>query len=172
VRRSLHKGRVGDFGLEDVTLPNGVRVTLEILRHPGASAVVPLHDDGDVTLVHQHRHAGGGMLWEIPAGKLEPGEAPDACAARELEEEAGLRAARVEPLGSILPAPAYTDERIHLFVATGLTPVPTRLDHDEVMTAHKTKLAAAIEMIGRGEIEDAKTICALLMLQARSSSRK
>jgi ADP-ribose pyrophosphatase len=166
VRRSLHKGRVGDFGLEDVTLPNGVNVTLEVLRHPGAAAVVPLHDDGDVTLVHQHRHCAGGLLWEIPAGKLDAGEAPEVCAARELEEEAGLRAAHLAPLTAIFTAPAYTDERIHLFVATGLSPVPARPEHDEILRPVKIALDEAVAMIGRGEIVDAKTIVALLYVKS------
>ncbi len=100
-RVSLHRGRVGDFGIETVTLPNGVVVDLEILRHVGAAAVVPLHDDGTVTLIRQHRHAAGGLIWEIPAGKLDPGEAPSDCARRELEEEAGLRAGAGMPYDSI-----------------------------------------------------------------------
>ncbi|MFZ5477838.1 MAG: NUDIX hydrolase [Myxococcota bacterium] len=171
-RRVLHRGRVGEFGLEDVTLPNGVATTLEVLRHPGAAAVVPLHDDGTVTLIHQHRHCAGGLLWEIPAGKLEPGEDPAACALRELREEAGLDAARVEPLTAILTAPAFTDERIWLYVATGLAEVPPSPDADEMIHPVRKTLAAAIEMIGRGEIVDAKTMCALLLLQVRSSTTR
>ncbi len=160
-RRSLHAGRIGDFGLEDVVLPNGRAVTLEILRHPGASAVLPLHADGTVTLLRQHRHAAGGTIWEIPAGKLEPGEPPEACAARELQEEAGLTGA-LESLGLIFPAPAYTDEQIHLFLATSLCPAPASPEADEVLEPVRLPLSEALAMVQRGDIVDAKTIAALL----------
>jgi ADP-ribose pyrophosphatase len=160
-RRSLHAGRIGDFGLEDVVLPNGRAVTLEVLRHPGASAVLPLHADGTVTLLRQHRHAAGGTIWEIPAGKLEPGEAPETCAARELQEEAGL-VGTLEPLGFIFPAPAYTDEQIHLFLATGLTAAPAAPEADEVLEPVRLPLSEALAMVQRGDIVDAKTIAALL----------
>lgn len=163
-RRTIHRGRVGDFGVEAVTLPNGVAVELEILRHPGAAAVVPLHDDGTVTLIRQHRHAAGGTIWEIPAGKLDGDEAPEACAARELVEEAGLRAGQLRRLTSILTTPAFTDEVIHLFVATQLSPVPAALEHDEVIATVRLPLDEARAMVRRGEIRDAKTICGLLMV--------
>lgn len=162
-RTSLHRGRVGDFGIETVTLPNGAVVDLEILRHPGAAAVVPLHDDGSVTLIRQHRHAAGGLIWEIPAGKLDPGEDPAACARRELEEEAGLRAGTIRALPAIWTTPAFTDEVIHLFVATELVPVATRLEHDEVITTARMTLEQARRMVREGEIRDAKTICALML---------
>jgi ADP-ribose pyrophosphatase len=161
-RRELYAGRVGRYGLEDVTLPNGVETTLEVLRHPGACAVLPLHEDGTVTLVRQHRHCAGGMLWEVPAGKLEPGEAPETCAARELAEEAGLAGA-LRLLTTIYPAPAYTDERIHLYVATGLRAVPMQLDADEVLHPVRMPLAEARARMARGEIVDAKTICAIAL---------
>lgn len=169
-RRSIHKGRIGDFGIEDVVLPNGVAVALEVLRHPGAAAVVPLHDDGTVTLIRQHRHAAGGTIWEIPAGKLEPDEDPLACAVRELAEEAGL-AGTIAPLATILTTPAFTDERIHLFLATGLSDVPAALEADEVLTVHRVPLADAVAMIRRGEIADAKTICALMLTADRVGAR-
>ncbi len=162
-RRSIHQGRVGDFGLETVTLPNGVTVTLEILRHPGAAAVVPLHADGTVTLIRQHRHAAGGTIWEIPAGKLEPGEDPLACAARELEEEAGIRAGKLALLSSILTTPAFTDEVIHIYVATELVTVATAHEHDEVISVARVALDEAVAMVQRGEIRDGKTICGILL---------
>lgn len=162
VRRELHNGRVGSFGLEEVTLPNGVHATLEILRHPGAAAIVPLHDDGTVTLLRQHRHAVGATIWEIPAGKLEPGEDPAACAARELVEEAGLRAGSVTHLTTIYTTPAFTDEVIHLYVGRQLTAVPAAPDADEVLQPVRMPLAEAIALVRGGAIPDAKTICALL----------
>lgn len=161
-RRELHAGRVGRFGIEDVRLPNGVEVSLEILRHPGAAAVVPLHDDGSITLIRQYRHAGGGTTWEIPAGKLDPGEAPPACAARELAEESGL-AGDLTPLLPLLTTPAFTDEVIHLFVARGLRPVPLALEADEVIEPVRLSRAEVERMIDAGEIRDAKTLVGILL---------
>jgi ADP-ribose pyrophosphatase len=162
IRRSLHAGRVGDFGIETVRLPNGQVVDLEILRHPGASAVVPLHDDGTVTLLSQHRHAAGGSIWEIPAGKLEPGEDPAACAARELAEEASLAGTLVR-LTSILTTPAFTDEVIHLYLATELLPAAGVPDADEILRPVRMPLKEALAMIRSGAIIDAKTIVGLLL---------
>jgi ADP-ribose pyrophosphatase len=166
-RRSLHQGRVGDFGIETVVLPNGRTVDLEILRHPGASAVVPLHADGTVTLIRQHRHAAGGTIWEIPAGKLEPGEAPEVCAARELTEEAGL-VGTLTHLTTIHTTPAFTDEIIHLYVATELVDAPMNLDEDEVLTPVRLPLADALGLVRRGEMTDAKSIVALLLVADRA----
>jgi ADP-ribose pyrophosphatase len=112
-RSPIYQGRIVDLGLEDVVLPNGARVQLEVIRHRGAAAIVPLHDDRTVTLVHQFRHAAGGMIWEVPAGVLDGGEAPETCAARELREEVQLAARTLTRLGSILTTPGFTDERIH-----------------------------------------------------------
>lgn len=145
-------------------MPHGVEVDLEILRHPGACAVVPLHDDGSVTLIRQYRHAAGGMIWEIPAGKLEPGEEPAACAERELGEEAGLTG-RLTHVSTIHTTPAFTDEVIHLYVATALKPVAMNLDHDEFLTPERMPLSQAIAMIRKGEITDAKTICGLFLAE-------
>lgn len=163
-RRLLYRGRVGDYGLERAALPNGMEVELEILRHPGAAAVVPLHADGTVTLIRQHRHAVGGMIYEIPAGKLERGEDPAACAARELREETGLIAATLRPLMAMRTAPAYTDEVIHLYAAAGLSDGATELDEDEVLHPLRLPLAEAIAMITSGQITDAKSVCALLLV--------
>ena len=131
MRKPIYKGRIVDLGLETATLPSGRQVELEVIRHPGAAAVVPLHADGTVTLVHQYRHAGGGMHYEIPAGVLEPGEEPRACAARELAEEVHLQAASFEHLATIHTTPGFTDERIHLFLATDLAPAPGEPEPDE-----------------------------------------
>jgi ADP-ribose pyrophosphatase len=169
IRRSLHRGRVGDFGIETVTLPNGVTVDLEILRHPGAAAVVPLHADGTVTLIRQHRHAAGGVIWEIPAGKLEPGEAPEVCAGRELTEEAGL-VGDLTHLTTIHTTPAFTDEVIHLYLATNLEPAPMNLDPDEVLAPVRMPLADALALIHRGEMTDAKSIVALLLAAGRAGA--
>lgn len=168
--RNLHKGRVFDLVIERVALPNGVVTDLEIIRHPGASAMVPILDDGSVVLIRQYRHAAGSFLWEIPAGTLEPGEDPVECARRELAEETGYEAARLEELGQILPAAGYTDEHIHIFLASGLRPVGQDLEDDEVLQSESVPFDTAIEMITRGEIKDAKTIAGLLMLYQRGLS--
>lgn len=163
-RRVIHDGRIGEFGVDTVTLPNGLTVELEVLHHPGAAAVVPLHDDGTVTLIRQHRHAAGGMIWEIPAGKLEPGEDPMECARRELEEEAGVSSGSLRHLSSILTTPGFTDEVIHLYVATDLGEVPMRQEADEVIERHRIAGAEVLAMIRRGEIRDAKSIVGLLLV--------
>ena len=166
--RDLYRGRVVHLTVEDVTLPNGHAMELEIVRHPGAAAVAALDADGAVTLLEQYRHAVGGYLWEVPAGKLDQGEAPRACAERELREEAGLVAGRLEHVGSIVTCPGFCDEVIHLFVATDLTEVPQALGADEViMSIRAVPLAEALAMIERGEIRDAKTVAALVHAELR-----
>jgi ADP-ribose pyrophosphatase len=171
-RRTLHDGPVGSFGLEEAQLPSGKRVTLEILRHPGAAAVVPFMDDERILLLHQYRHAPGGTIWEVPAGKLDPGEDPEACAARELEEETGYRAGRIERTGVILTSPGFTDERIHLFCAYDLQPGTLQHEHAEHIEIHEVRFSEALDMIERGEIIDAKSIVALYhVVRRRDSSR-
>ncbi len=168
----LNDGKIGVFGLEEVELPNGRRMTMELLRHPGAAAVVPFLDTGagrpdsdpSLLLLHQYRHAVGGYLWEVPAGKLDPGEAPEVCAARELEEETGYRPGKIERLGEIVTAPGFSDEVIHLFRADELTVGRLEQGPGEVMEVHEVRLSEALAMIGRGEITDAKTIIALTMV--------
>ena len=147
---------------ERVTLPNGHTVELDIVHHPGASAVVPFVSDHEVLLIRQYRHAAGGMILEVPAGKLDPGEAPAACAARELEEEAGQRAGRLVELGWIWTTPGFTDERIHLFAAFDLRPGIHAPDPDEVIEPVRMTLSAALELVFRGELRDAKSSLALL----------
>jgi len=147
---------------ERVELPNGRTVTLEIVHHPGAAAVVPFASEDEVLLIRQYRHAAQGHILEVPAGKLDAGEAPALCAARELEEEAGVRAGRLEELGWIWTTPGFTDERIHLFAAFDLEPVPHRPEEDEVIEVLRVPFAEALERIWRGELRDAKSAMALL----------
>jgi ADP-ribose pyrophosphatase len=160
---TIYKGRVVEFNLEEAHLPNGQTVQLEILRHPGASAVVPLQEDGRVVMIRQYRHAAGGMIYEVPAGRLDPGETPLDCARRELAEEVGREATKWKPLGSIWTTPGFTDEKIHLFLARHLTPVSQALERDEVIEVVERPLEEAIAMIRHGEINDGKTICALML---------
>jgi ADP-ribose pyrophosphatase len=170
--RDIYRGAVVHLTVEEVTLPNGHIMPLEIVRHPGASAVAALDGYGTVTLLRQYRHAVGGYLWEVPAGKLDPGESPATCAARELAEEAGLVAERLEQVGSVVTCPGFCDEVIHLFVATGLSSVATALGADEVIDGVTTvTLSRAMQMIGSGEIRDAKTIAVLLQAELRHGRR-
>ena len=147
---------------ERVILPNGNAVELDIVRHPGAAAVVPFVSESEVLLIRQYRHAAGGTILEVPAGKLDPGERPIACAARELEEEAGCRAGRLVELGWIWTTPGFTDERIFLFAAFDLEPVPHRRDADEVIETVRMGLDEALGLVWRGELNDAKSSLALL----------
>jgi ADP-ribose pyrophosphatase len=159
--KKVYAGKVVHLHVDSVRLPNGVTVDLEVIRHPGASAVVPLKDDGTVILIRQFRHAAGGFIYEIPAGKLNQGEDPLHCAARELEEEIGYRAGRFQLLSSIFTAPGFTDEVIHVYLGTGLTAGRQQLDRDEVLEVLEMPITKAVEMIHSGEIRDAKTIVGL-----------
>jgi ADP-ribose pyrophosphatase len=147
---------------EAVSLPNGQRVELDIVRHPGASAVVPFVSVDEVLLIRQFRHAAGGSILEVPAGKLDPGDTPEQCAARELEEEAGRKAGRLEKLSWIFTTPGFTDEIIHLFAAFDLEPVPTRHERDEVIELVPMRLTSALDLIWRGQLHDAKSALALI----------
>jgi ADP-ribose pyrophosphatase len=165
--KNIYNVKIFNVALERVTLPNGVIKDREVVRHPGAAAMVPLLDNGNVVLVKQHRHAVNDYLWEIPAGTLEPHEEPVTCARRELIEETGYEAKNLDKLMEILPAPGYTDEHIHIFLATGLTLTEQRLEDDEILTVQPTPFDKAIEMIETGEIHDAKTIVGLLLTSMR-----
>lgn len=161
--RSIHDGRIVKLALEEVRLPNGHTITLEVIKHPGAAAVVPLDHDGNVILVRQYRHATGSWLLEVPAGKLDhPGEPSEDCALREVEEETGYRAGRLSPLGWIWTTPGFTDEKIWLYLAQDLTPTRASLQPDEVLTVEKLPLAEAVRRAASGEIVDGKSVCALL----------
>lgn len=160
-RRLGYRGRFFNLWQEEVELPGGRRIELDVLRHPGAAAVVPFESATDVLLIRQFRHAAGGTLLEVPAGKLD-GETPELCAARELEEEVGRRAARLEPLGSIFTTPGFTDEVIHLFAAFDLEAVPMRHESDEVIEVVRMSLREAVDLVWRGELCDAKSALAVL----------
>lgn len=164
--REVYRGRLLHVQLEAVKLPNGVEVVLEMVRHPGAAAVVPLGAGEQVVLVRQFRHAAGDFLWEVPAGVLRHGEEPRACAARELEEETGLVAGELLPLGTIFPSPGFCDEKIHVFLARDLSPGRQQLERDEVLTVRSVPFARAVDMIAAGEIQDAKTVAALHLTAA------
>ncbi len=167
-RQPIYQGRIVNLGLETAEMPDGRQVSLEIVRHPGAAAIVPLHADGTVTLVHQHRHAAGGMIYEVPAGVVERGETPLACAVRELAEEVQLQG-RLQPLGCIHTTPGFTDERIWLFLAGDLAPAAAMPEDDEFIEVVRIPMAVALSMTTDGRITDAKTICALHLAAAAMS---
>jgi ADP-ribose pyrophosphatase len=161
--RQVFDGRVVRLAVDRVVLPNDVEAEIEIIRHRGAAAVVPLDAEGNVHLVRQYRYAADDWLLEVPAGKLDGGEPPQVCAAREVEEEAGFRVGTMVPMGWIWTTPGFTDEKIWLYLGTDLAPVEPSLEDDEVLTVERMPLERAVEMAQRGElIRDAKSICALL----------
>lgn len=166
--RNIYTGKVVTLNIDTVRLPNGVTVDLETIRHPGAAAVVPIKNDGTVVLIRQFRHAAGGFIYEIPAGKLSPGEDPLNCAARELEEEVGYRASTFELLSSIFTAPGFADEVIHIYKATGLTKGRQHLDRDEVLEIVEMPLEEAITRIQDGTIRDGKSIVGLQAVYIRN----
>jgi ADP-ribose pyrophosphatase len=161
--RPIHSGRVVEVAVDRVELPNGRTVDLDMVRHPGAAAIVPFISRTDILMVRQYRWAVGGFIYEIPAGKLDDGkEDPLLCARRELEEEVGHQAGRMEPLGPIVTAPGFTDEVIHLFMATELTPGTQALEADEILRVERVPFTTALDWALTGRIKDAKTLCGLL----------
>jgi ADP-ribose pyrophosphatase len=171
----IHTGRMLNLDLDTVRFPDGSEGTLEMVRHPGAAAVVPFLDDPAATpdprivLIRQFRHAADGYIWEIPAGKLDAGEreAPERCAHRELIEETGYAAGRLERLTTIWTTPGFTDEIIHLYAAHELAPAPGghARESDEYMEMHETRWSEAMAMVRRGDLRDGKTLVALLFVQ-------
>jgi ADP-ribose pyrophosphatase len=161
-RRPVFDGRIVKLSLDRVLLPNGRECDFEMIRHPGAAAVVPLDDEGNVLLVRQYRYPASGWLLEVPAGKLDRAEPPEECATREVREETGYRPGRLVSLGWIHTTPGFTDERIWLYLATGLEPSRQELQDDEVLKVEKVRFEDAVSMAVQGEITDGKSICALL----------
>lgn len=161
MKKKIYQGKIIDLSVETVTLPNGATAELELIAHPGASAVVPLKDDQTVVMVRQYRYAVGGYIYEIPAGKLYPGEDPRDCAMREVEEEIGYKVGTLEPLLSFFTTPGFTDEIIHIFIGKDLTPGTQDLGEDEVIEIIEMPLAKTIELINDGTIKDGKTIIGL-----------
>ncbi|MDR1664532.1 MAG: NUDIX hydrolase [Clostridiales bacterium] len=157
------RGKIFDVAKRTVRLPNGETAVRDAILHNGASAIIPILDDGRVLLERQYRDSVGAEILEIPAGRLEPGEDPAVCAARELAEETGYRAARLKLVTVFYPAVGYSNEKIHLFLANGLTAGETRPDEDEFVEPEAYTLEEAFQMIDDGEIIDGKTVMALLL---------
>ncbi len=165
--RRVYTGKIISLDLDTVRFPDGSVGKLEMIRHPGASAVVPFlsdprGEDPQVLMIRQYRYASDGYLYEIPAGRLNHGEDPRDCAARELKEETGCTAEHLEYLLTMYTTPGFTDEKIHLFMATGLVTGETKHEADEFLELHPMPLSQALEMIEAGEVQDAKTALGLL----------
>lgn len=165
--KRAYTGRVISLDIDHVRFPDGSEGELEMVRHPGASAVIPFlsdphGEDPQILLIRQYRYAADGYMYEIPAGTLEGNEDPAECARRELLEETGCTAERVERLTTIYTTPGFTDERIHLYMATGLTRGDSRTEKDEFIEVEAKSLSDILMMIEEGEINDAKTLVAIL----------
>jgi ADP-ribose pyrophosphatase len=161
-QREVFRGKITHLTVDTVDLPNGHRADLEILHHPGGAAIVALDDRNRVCLLHQFRHAAGGYVWELPAGKLEPDEPPELTAQRELIEEAGVAASTWRSLGISLSSPGVFTERIHLYLATNLTATPDAREAAEVFEVHWIDFKTAVQRVLSGEIDDSKTDMGLL----------
>lgn len=164
----VHDGRIVHLSIDTVRFPDGSVGELEMIRHSGASAVLPLlgsRDDPDpeILLIRQYRYASGGYMYEVPAGRPDrPGEEWEVCARRELEEETGMAAGRITRLTGVFTTPGFTDEFIHLFLAEDLREGKTAYDQDEFIELARMPFSRALDLVRRGDITDAKTVCSLL----------
>ena len=159
----IYRGKVCKLRKDTVVLPDGRIVDREIVDHPGAVAIIPVVDE-KIVLIRQFRQAAGKVLYELPAGTLEMGEDPDTCAARELKEETGYVCENLRRLFKCYLAPGYSTEVIHFYLATDLKPGVCWTDQDEFIDVLKVTIGNAMQMIETNEIDDAKTICGILML--------
>ncbi len=163
----IYQGRIVNLTIHDVQLPNGAFSKRELVYHPGAVALVALDEARNVLLVRQYRIAADQILLEIPAGTLKPGEDPEVCAIRELQEETGYKPGQIERIGGIFVAPGYTTEFIHLFLATDLTGSVLAMDDDEFIETERLPLEQALARIERGDIIDGKSIAGLMLVARR-----
>ena len=173
--RRIYTGKVLSLDLDLVQFPDGSTGELEMIRHSGASAIVPIFDveksDPEILLIRQYRYAANGYVYEIPAGRLDNGETPENCARRELREETGYSANQFRSLTTIYTTPGFTDERIHLFAGEGLTPGKDARESDEFLELHPVPLSKAMAMILAGEIVDGKTIVGLFLVQSNQGRK-
>lgn len=165
--RRIYSGKVLNLDIDRVRFPDGSTGELEMIRHPGASAIIPFlsepaGDDPQILLIKQYRYAAESFLYEVPAGRLDPGESPAECARRELMEETGCTAEKIEPLYTFYTTPGFIDERIYGFIATGISRGESAREADEFLTVETMTLSHALELIQKGEIRDAKTSVLIL----------
>lgn len=169
--RPIYSGKVISVDLDQVQFPDGSTGELEMIRHSGASAIVPIldvgKDDPEILLIRQYRYAADSYMYEIPAGRLEPAETPEQCARRELREETGYSAAYIRLMTTIYTTPGFTNERIHIFVGENLTAGEADREPDEFLELHPIVLSRALVMVHAGEIVDGKTVIGLLLVQLR-----
>ena len=165
-KTTVYKGRVVRLNVDKVQLENGRTSQREVIHHPGGACVVALDEQERVYLVRQFRYPFGEELWELPAGKLEPGENPLLAAQRELGEECGLSAQRYFDLGPIYPTVGYCDEVIYTWLATGLSPCQLEPDEDEFLTVEAIEFEKAVSLVLSGKIRDSKTVAGLLKVYA------
>jgi len=164
-RKEVYQGKIFTVAEDTIEFPNGKQTKWDVLLHDGAAAIVPIDDQGNIILVEQYRCVKDGQILEIPAGKLDRGEDPITCAARELEEETGYKASKIIPIGSIYSAVGFSDEIVHIYLASGLEKGQINLDEDEYVNVEKYSLDCVINKVLDGEIKDSKTIAAIFMVK-------
>lgn len=165
--KKVFSGKLIKVWQERVEYPDGREVTIELLKHPGSVGILPLDDDGQIWFVRQFRHPSGGMLLELPAGTIDPDEAPEITAAREIREEIGMAASSLTSMGGFYLAPGYSTEFMHLYLATGLTPNPLSQDDGEFIQVEKYSIKDVYGMLDRGEFVDVKTVAFLGLMRPR-----
>ena len=162
----VYNGKIVKLARKQIRMNNGKATVREVIEHPGSVAIVPLLDDRRIVLIRQFRLATGSFIWEIPAGTLEKDESPEACAKRELEEESGFQCGSLDPLFNCYLAPGYSTELMHLYLARDLKKTTQHIEEDEIITIHEVSPNEALQMIGRGDIRDSKTIGGISFLLA------
>jgi ADP-ribose pyrophosphatase len=168
----VYPGRAFTIRRDTLRLPDGHETRFDIVEHPGSVVILPVDDQGNLLFVRQYRHAAGLDLLELPAGTLDKGEAPNACASREVREETGMAAEKMEHLGGFYLAPGYATEYMHVYLATGLHSDPLEADADEFLTVEVIPLGQALDMARHGQIPDAKSLAAILLAQTHLEEYK
>jgi len=168
----VYPGRAFTIRRDTLRLPDGRENSFDIVVHIGSVIILPLDADGQLLFVRQYRHAAGAELLELPAGTLDPGERPEACARREVREETGMAAGKLEHLGGFYLAPGYSTEYMNVYLATELHHNPLEADEDEFLTVERFPLSKALAMFERGEIQDAKSIAAILLARKHLKKQK
>lgn len=168
---NIYQGAVFSVTRDIIAAPSGLQITREVIQHAGGAGGIALFEDGRIALVKQYRHPAKDFLLEIPAGKIDAGESPEECAAREIEEELGFKIGKIEKLAEFYSTPGFCGEKLHVYLATQLEPTAQNLDHDEEVEIIFMPLAEAIALAENGQIFDAKTIIALLLLQQKLAAQ-